>query len=140
MRIFFAIILLFFLASCANFYSRNNAILALENSFVEGSSDIPLIVGMKKISDDDLGFESNNGSISSTIYSFENDQKKIIEFYINTLDQLGWKQDSSNGNKIIFKRDKQNLSIEVSQGEVSQGEVLQSKKINTIKFFISSML
>lgn len=132
--IFMKILCVFFLLlnffSCSFFYQNSREIKTLENSFVEGSSDIPLLIGMKKVSDDDLGFDSSNGSISSAIYSFENDHKKISEFYVNTLEQLGWKKISQLDNKIIFQREKQNLTLEINQ----------QRSFNTIKFFISSLL
>jgi len=130
MKIFCVFFLLLNLISCGFFYQKNIEIKTIENSFVEGGSDIPLLVGMRKISDDDLGFDSSNGSILSAIYSFENDHKKISEFYVNTLEQLGWKKISQLDNKIIFQREKQNLTLEINQQRSS----------NTIKFFISSLL
>ena len=130
MKIFCVFFLLLNLSSCSFFYQQNSEIKTLENSFVEGSTDIPLLTGMKKVSDDDLGFDSSNGSISSAIYSFENDHKKISEFYVNTLEQLGWKKISQLDNKIIFQREKQNLTLEINQ----------QRSFKTIKFFISSLL
>jgi hypothetical protein len=130
MKIFCVFFLLLNLISCGFFYQKNIEIKTIENSFIEGSSDIPLLVGMRKISDDDLGFDSSNGSILSAIYSFENDHKKISEFYVNTLEQLGWKKISQLDNKIIFQREKQNLTLEINQ----------QRSFNTIKFFISSLL
>jgi hypothetical protein len=129
-KIFCVFFLLLNLISCGFFYQKNIEIKTIENSFIEGSSDIPLLVGMRKISDDDLGFDSSNGSISSAIYSFENDHKKFSEFYVNTLEQLGWKKISQLDNKIIFQREKQNLTLEINQ----------QRSFNTIKFFISSLL
>jgi len=144
MKIFCVFFLLLNLISCGFFYQKNieiktiensfiegsSDIPSIENSFIEGSSDIPLLVGMRKISDDDLGFDSSNGSILSAIYSFENDHKKFSEFYVNTLEQLGWKKISQLDNKIIFQREKQNLTLEINQ----------QRSFNTIKFFISSLL
>ena len=129
MKIFCVFLLFLNLTACGFFYQKSE-IKTLENAFVEGSNDIPLLIGMKKINDDDIGFDSSNGSISSVIYSFENDQQNIIEFYVNTLGQLGWKKISQSDNKIIFQREKQNLTIETSQ----------QRSNNIIKFFISSLI
>jgi hypothetical protein len=130
MKIFYTLFLISILSSCNLSIQKYRDIKTTQNSFVDGSSDIPLLIGMNKVSEDELGFESSNGSISCAIYNFENDDEKIMDFYGKTLLQLGWKEISKESNKISFRRDKQNLTIEIN-----------TKKHNrAIKFFISSLL
>jgi imidazoleglycerol phosphate synthase glutamine amidotransferase subunit HisH len=97
--------------------------------FVQGSEDIPLLVGMEKISDGTLGFDSASGSIITSSYSTNIEQKKIKTFYLQTLPQMGWNITRNAENSINFKREKENLEIEFAKEERAQ----------VVRFFVSSL-
>jgi hypothetical protein len=99
--------------------------------FVQGSEDIPLLVGMERVSDDNLGFDSDSGSIVSAEYTSENDAKSVKNFYIKTLPQMGWEVVKNLESKVVFKRDKENLEIEFPK---SDGD------LQTVNFFMSSAI
>lgn len=98
--------------------------------FVQGSEDIPLLVGMEKMFDEGLGFDSESGSIMSSSYETKVDLKKVRSFYSKTLPQMGWKLVKGNKNKSVFERDNEKLEVEYSKQD--------SKDV--VKFFISSSL
>lgn len=98
--------------------------------FAQGSEDIPLLVGMEKISGDSLGFDSNSGSIISSSYEVKADFKKVRNFYLETLPQMGWKLVQNGEKSAVFKRDKEKLEI----------EFIQNGKMKRVNFFISSAI
>ena len=104
--------------------------LRASEDFVQGSEDIPLLVGMEKISEDSLGFDSNSGSIMSSSYATKIDLEKVRNFYQKTLPHMGWRVSKSDLEKLKFRRDKEKLEIEF---------VNQDGK-DVVRFFISSAL
>ena len=128
-KILALILLSFAVFSCSDFFSGkvDNEMQSSED-FVQGSEDIPLILGMEKIADDSIGFDSSSGSIISSSYTTKIDLKKVRNFYIKTLPDMGWKLVQNGETRVIFKREKENLEIEFSK----QNE----KKV--VRFFISS--
>lgn len=104
--------------------------LRASEDFVQGSEDIPLLVGMEKISEDSLGFDSNSGSIMSSSYATKIDLEKVKNFYQKTLPQMGWRISKSDLGKSKFRRDKEKLEIDF---------VNQDGK-DVVRFFISSAL
>jgi hypothetical protein len=164
MKIVISFLMLVIIASCGYLPINSLKIKVQDNVFVEGSRDIALLSGMHKINEDNIGFDSNVGSISSVIYSFENNPDDLLEFYLSTLNQLGWKKSDENfentTNKILnktaiinssqkynFRRDKENLSIEINSAKDNYFEHQKNNKfgnnhkiINTIKFFFSSSI
>ncbi len=103
--------------------------LVASQEFVQGSEDIPLIVGMDKISDGALGFDSASGSILSSSYSTKLEKEDVKKFYLKTLPQLGWNISHHVENSIKFKRDKEDLEIEFDQED----------QLKVVRFFYSSM-
>lgn len=97
--------------------------------FVQGSEDIPLLVGMEKIFDGALGFDSASGSIIASSYSTNLEQKQIKIFYLKTLPEMGWNIAQNTENSIKFKREKEDLEIEFAEEE----------KMQVVRFFISSL-
>ncbi len=88
--------------------------LATKN-FVEGTKDIPLAAGLNKISDNELGFDSVNGSITAVSYKSENNLEKVQNFYEKTLPQMGWKTEKHKKRKlgtVNLRRDNEKLEIE----------------------------
>lgn len=124
--------ILFLLFSCSkNFFSKPEIVeLKASEEFVQGSEDIPLLVGMEKITGESIGFDSDFGSIISSNYSTQSDLKKVKNFYSKTLPQLGWKLVASRENNSTFKRDKEKLEIEFAKEDGK----------NLVKFFLSSAL
>lgn len=111
------------------FVHKDDKEIVASNDFVQGSEDIPLVVGMEKISDGALGFDSASGSIISSSYSSKIDEKKVRNFYLKTLPQMGWNTSHHNENSIKFKREKEALEIEFAKEE----------KMQVVRFFYSSM-
>lgn len=102
--------------------------LELSNQFIEGSEDIPQLKAMKKLQDDDLGFDSESGSIMFSSYKSEIDLEKVKNFYENTLPKMGWQLTKNNISESFFKRETQKLEIEFVNQD---GQDL-------VRFFISS--
>ncbi len=144
-KILSLILLTIFTCSCEDFslqnlkksFSKNfepaakkdHEIIASEE-FAQGSEDVPLLVGMEKISEDSLGFDSNSGSIVSSTYASDLNQKEVRDFYLKTLPQMGWKIVKNIETKVVLKRDKENLDI----------EFLKEGGKEVVRFFISSAL
>jgi hypothetical protein len=131
-KIFALITLSSLLFSCAEFspFKLKTTEDRASEDFVQGSEDIPLLVGMEKINDDSLGFDSSSGSIMASSYRTKTDVEKIKNFYIKTLPQMGWKLVENEKTKLSFRRDKEKLEIEIKD---------QIGK-NLVHFFISSAL
>ncbi|GDX36241.1 hypothetical protein LBMAG18_07520 [Alphaproteobacteria bacterium] len=164
MKMVISFLMLVIITSCG--YSSTNSlkIKVQENVFVEGSRDIALLSGMHKINEENIGFDSSAGSISSVVYSFESNPDDLLEFYFLTLSQLGWKVidkdinnpvdkmteikiEKNNSQKYSFRRDKENLSIEIKSTNNNliynhkNSKVEKNYKIrNVVKFFFSSSL
>ncbi len=100
------------------------------NDFVQGSEDIPLIIGMKKLPDESVGFDSDAGSIISSSYETKDNLSNVREFYLKTLPKLGWKVNKKNRAKVIFSRENEKLEIEFNK----------EKKSHVVRFFISTAL
>lgn len=136
-KIFTLLSLSFLLFSCKEFYPQTKVETISETldakaseDFVQGSEDVPLIVGMEKINDDSLGFDSLSGSIMASSYKTKIDAEKIKNFYLKNLPQMGWKVSGGKKIKLVFSRDKEKLEIEIKS---KAGESL-------VHFFISSAL
>jgi hypothetical protein len=144
-KILSLILLTIFTCSCEDFslqnlkksFSKNLESIAKKDreivaseEFAQGSEDVPLLLGMEKIYEDSIGFDSNSGSIVSSTYTSDLDQKAVRDFYIKTLPQMGWKIVKNLETKVAFKRDKENLDI----------EFLKEGDKEVIRFFISSAL
>lgn len=95
--------------------------------FVQGSEDIPLLVGMEQINNDVLGFDTASGSIMSSSYETLIDFEMIKKFYIETLPQIGWQISNNSPNKISFNREKETLEIN-----------FLTEDVDIVRFLISS--
>ena len=101
-------------------------------AFVAGSKDIPLANGLNKISDDGLDFDSASGSIIAVTYKSSDDLKKMKDFYVKTLPQLGWTNIVNNQPSVDllrFKRDNEKLEI----------EFLNYNGDDLVKFFVETI-
>lgn len=102
------------------------------DGYVEGTSDIPLAKGLKKFSDDNLGFDSTDGSIVSITYKSKIELQKVYGFYAKTLPQLGWvraKSKQPNFELLRFKRENERLEIEFSNKD----------GVDLVKFYIETV-
>lgn len=126
--------LTFLIFSCAKTLQNNISQkkepveIRVSEDFIQGSEDIPLLLGMNKIFDDSLGFDSSSGSIMTSSYETQIDLERVKNFYHKTLPQMGWKLVSSDIAKSKFKREKEKLEIDF---------VNQNGK-NIVRFFLSS--
>lgn len=111
-------------------YEVQNAPIKAPQEFVQGSQDIPLLENMEKTTDDSLDFDSNSGSIISSSYKSKSNKDEVKIFYIKTLPDMGWSVEKNLENKVVFKREKEQLEIEFQL----------EKKQNIVTFFISSAL
>ena len=102
----------------------------VSTDFVQGSEDIPLLVGMNKMLDESLGFDSDSGSIMASSYETKIDLEKVQAFYKKTLPQMGWKVTKSDMAKLSFKREREKLEI----------EFVNHNGKDIVRFFISSAL
>ena len=120
------------LTSCIKDFSFKKKAAHYKSStdFVQGSEDIPLLIGMDKMVEESLGFDSNSGSIINSSYETKLIPKYIKDFYLKTLPQMGWELIQNDRIKCIFKRDNEKLEIEFEEGE----------KKNIVRFFVSSTI
>ncbi|MBU6339505.1 MAG: hypothetical protein KGQ36_06025 [Rickettsiales bacterium] len=110
-----------YLLICTIFLFSSCSLLTIEDQnqepeltvkgFVNGSEDIPLVKGLTQTNDENLGFDSSSGSISSTTYKSEIDLERIKNFYVKTLPQMGWKLIKNKIGQITLVRDKEKLEI-----------------------------
>jgi hypothetical protein len=103
---------------------------SVSQEFVQGSEDIPLLVGMEKISDDSLGFDSNSGSVINSSYTSKTSLRKTKDFYLKTLPEMGWEVYKNSHDLTIFKRENEKLEIEFDN----------KNGLNVVRFFISSAI
>jgi hypothetical protein len=122
----------FLLSSCSQIFFTKPCVVEEQASeeFAQGSEDIPLLVGMEKISEESLGFDSDLGSIISSSYDTKIELQKVKTFYLKTLPQMGWVLVKDVENSASFKREKEKLEIEFVKQD--------GKKL--VRFFISSTL
>ncbi len=112
-----ALLVIFSLAtfSC-NVFKYNATPDKANTEFVDGSQNIPLASGLKKIEDDSLIFDSTGGNVISVSYTTKSHLPSIKSFYISTLPQMGWKIVKNNNltsvDVINFERENEKLEIE----------------------------
>ena len=98
--------------------------------FVQGSEDVPLLVGMERIFEESLGFDSASGSVMSSSYEAKDSLSDIKEFYVSSLPEFGWKISKNEEKKLVLIREKEKMEIEFS----FEG----NKKV--VRFFLSSVI
>lgn len=133
MKNFLTVILFsFLLSSCIEQGGKQQAFYdySISEEFVQGSEDIPLLKGMKKMLDEGLGFDSSSGSIMTSSYKSEIALEGIRSFYQKTLPQMGWHLIDSDIAKLVFEREKESLEI----------ELVNKDGQDMVRFFISSSL
>lgn len=103
--------------SCSKGNSKKvptNQQYSISHDFVQGSEDIPLLVSMKQIRDEGLGFDSPSGSIMSSSYESILSRSDIANFYKKTLPKMGWTLKVSKTDELKFSRENENLEIDLT--------------------------
>ncbi len=80
--------------------------------FVAGLEDLPLMPGLNELTGSGFAFDSATGRIVEAYATGDLAQQQVLDFYAETLPQLGWEQASPRG----FKREGERLSIEFVKG------------------------
>jgi len=80
--------------------------------FVAGVEDLPLMPGLNELTGSGFAFDSATGRIVEAYATGDLAQQQVLDFYAETLPQLGWEQASPRG----FKREGERLSIEFVKG------------------------
>ena len=127
-KILISLVILFSFSSCAKIDFKEEVAtktpqitqtkkVAISEEFVRGTEDVPLLLGMKKVSQDSLDFDLGRMNIASSSYDLDAEPAKIRKFYLETLPQMGWslrKKDVANDD-LSFVRDEEELRIEISK-------------------------
>lgn len=129
-KIILPILCIFLLSSCEKGFFKKDQKIRASEEFAQGSEDIPLLVGMTKLSNESMGFDTDAGSIMTSSYTTKNDLEEVHVFYLKTLPQMGWKVMRDEKKKVVFRREKEKLEI----------EFFTQKGKNVVKFFLSSAL
>jgi len=108
--------------------------IKISQDFVQGSEDIPLLLGMEKNFEETLGFDSSSGSVASCSYNTEIDLEKIKNFYQKTLPQMGWRKVKISSDESLskFKFSRENEKLEI--------EFINQNGQNLVRFFSSSSI
>lgn len=80
--------------------------------FVAGIEDLPLMPGLNELTGSGFAFDSVTGRIVEAYATGDLAQQQVLDFYAETLPQLGWVQASPYG----FKREGERLSIDFVKG------------------------
>jgi hypothetical protein len=77
--------------------------------YLVGASDLPLATGLKEQPDKGAVFDTPLGSIVTAYATGNNKPQAVLDFYDDTLPQLGWSRDKPG----TYHRKKQTLKIDV---------------------------
>lgn len=88
---------------------------AAETRFVDGFEDLPLMPGLTQEPDAMTAFDSPYGRIIESYASGRGKANDVWTFYEDTLPQLGWERVSRSGRAEIFRREGEDLTVEVTQ-------------------------
>ncbi|HEY6334840.1 MAG TPA: hypothetical protein VI113_03035 [Alphaproteobacteria bacterium] len=99
------------------------ASLHAADAFVAGTEDIPLMPGLAPVDDAGVVFDTPQGRIVEAYAKGDTTRKAVLEFYAQTLPQLGW---SAAGTR-AYRR----------EGEVLRLELYQEKGRLTVRFYLS---
>ena len=84
-------------------------------AFVEGIEDLPLMPHLRQGADDPTVFDTPYGSIVESSASGQVSNRDILDFYLNTLPQLGWSPQSETS----FQRDSEHLTLNITRSNAS---------------------
>mgnify|MGYP001545771459 CR=1 FL=1 len=83
-------------------------------TYVEGFDALPVMVGMAQ-TDQSLIFDTPSGRILQAHLVGDVTYNASVEFYRATLRSLGWTQDSTSNDGLIFTREDETLRVEWSE-------------------------
>ncbi len=96
-----------FLSLAVIFYS-----FTTKAAFVEGMEDIPIAPDLEQIQKNNFSFGNEETRIIEAYFSSKKtNYAKVESFYLDTLAQLGWTFMGKNKNKLIFKRNNEELNV-----------------------------
>ena len=94
------------------------------NKFVKGTHDVPLAPDLELVSNEDIDFDTIDGSFTSATYQSQSLPNLIQDFYLENLPRLGWNLKNQQKNLIIFERENQKLKIELGQNDPQNNNYL----------------
>lgn len=114
-------------------YEDNAKILGGQKSFeyVYGTTEIPLISGLKIIEEESTSYDATDGTITVAAYSGKVTLEDLKKFYLGTMPQLGYKIQSDNGDNMVFNRKDDVVDITIYKNSSNSEDVM-------VKFIISS--
>jgi len=110
--IFFITILLFFpIISCVNNKDTNNFVDELEN--------VPLPTSFIQNKEKSLVFDTPEGRIIEIYTKGRGDKQSVIDFYTESMPNLGWKIAKNHNSKVALRyiKDGEKLDIKISNAE-----------------------
>ncbi|MBL6931909.1 MAG: hypothetical protein ISR45_03095 [Rhodospirillales bacterium] len=88
-----------------------------EDSFLSAIEDFPLMSGLDEITGGVMVFDSPSGRIVEALTMGKVSREEVLQFYSNTLPQLGWAETTA-GN---FTREDEILKLEFPQTSAPSG-------------------
>jgi len=79
-------------------------------NFLDSMNDIPLIKGLSELTDEQILFDKPDGRIVTATAVGNLPRQKVLQFYHDTLPQLGWTEIAMGH----YQREKENLKISFS--------------------------
>ena len=80
--------------------------------FIEGMEDIPAAPAMQQVPGNDVSFGNDESRFVEAYLSGKKASfKKVSDFYLETLPQLGWHFTGQDKNSLHFERDDERLDI-----------------------------
>jgi hypothetical protein len=83
--------------------------VAHATEYLAGASDLPLATGLKEQPEKGAVFDTPLGSIVTAYATGNAKPQAVLDFYDDTLPQLGWEREKSG----TYRRKKQTLKIDV---------------------------
>jgi len=80
-------------------------------AYVEGIPDLPLMPGLTALPDSGLVFDKPGGRIVEAFAEGSMTPQSVIEFYAETLPQLGWQREKTGA----YLREGERLSLDLSE-------------------------
>ena len=99
------------------------AALRAADAFVAGTEDLPLMPGLAMVKDAGLVFDTPQGRIVEAYAKGNTTRKAVLEFYDQTLPQLGWKA----AGIALYRREVEALRL----------ELYQEKDWLTVRFYLA---
>ncbi|MBQ9732268.1 MAG: hypothetical protein IJV97_04180 [Alphaproteobacteria bacterium] len=85
-------------------------------AFIEGLEDVPVMEGLQQIQSDGIAFGNEDSRLVEAVLTSDNLAfSKVIEFYENTLPQMGWIYQGKRDKTLIFEREGETIEISEEQ-------------------------